>query len=106
MVRIHCSRWINVLADVEPLEISKAVIHIIYLDLQKLNILEFLYKQRIILSLMEYEGLKIASDDARERTVDALTGLFQRKSQSAPIPRIMRLYVQTLKRCLWWKDSK
>jgi len=104
---MHCSRWINVLADVEPLEISKALIRTIYLDLQsQVNILEFLYKQRIILSLMEYEGLKIASDDARVRTVDALTGLFQRKSQSAPIPRIMRLYVQTLKRCLWWKDSK
>jgi hypothetical protein len=104
---MHCSRWINVLADVEPLEISKALMHIIYLDLQsQVNNLEFLYKQRIILSLMEYEGLKIASDDARVRTVDALTGLFQRKSQSAPIPRIMRLYVQTLKRCLWWKDSK
>jgi hypothetical protein len=104
---MHCSRWINVLADVEPLEISKALMRIIYLDLQsQVNNLEFLYKQRIILSLMEYEGLKIASDDARVRTVDALIGLFQRKSQSAPIPRIMRLYVQTLKRCLWWKDSK
>lgn len=58
------------------------------------NVIGFLLegKQTMLPLTEEYGKLKIVSDRGRVGTLDALTGLFQRKSQAAPIPRVLELY--------------
>jgi len=60
------------------------------------NIVGFLLgEKKDILSVTEYARLKIFSDHGRVATVDALRGLFQRKSQAAPVRPELKLYGTT-----------
>ncbi|KAF8248500.1 hypothetical protein K440DRAFT_642538 [Wilcoxina mikolae CBS 423.85] len=76
-------------------DISESELHKVTKDMNEnlVYIVRFLCDETLdILSVTEYERLKATCHRGSAATVNALTGLFQRKSQAAPIPRVVKLY--------------